>query len=72
MLVDCIPVCPRITSSKYHLNPKCIVSQGYDGAAVMAGRSTGVQTHIKTVAPYMSTVMPLSEPMFSGQCKDRV
>ena len=35
-----------------NLNPKTIVAQGYDGAAVMSGSSSGVQTRIKAVAPY--------------------
>ena len=29
---------------KYELEPKCIVSQGYDVASVMSGCLTGVQT----------------------------
>ena len=40
------------TLRKYELEPKCIVSQGYDGASVMSGCLTGVQTQIKEVAPH--------------------
>ena len=40
------------TLRKYELEPKCIVSQGYDEASVMSGCLTGVQTQIKEVAPH--------------------
>ena len=39
------------TLSKYGLDTKHIVSQGYDGASVMSGRCSGVQQIIKNVAP---------------------
>ena len=39
------------TLQKFGLDPKNIVSQGYDGASVMSGHCSGVQQHIKTVAP---------------------
>lgn len=39
------------TLAQYHLDPKMIVSQGYDGASVMSGRCTGVQQRIREVAP---------------------
>ena len=35
---------------QHGLNPADIVSQGYDGASVMSGRCSGVQTRIKEVA----------------------
>ncbi len=44
-----------LTSSvldQYHLDPSCIVSQGYDGASVMSGNISGVQQRMKEVAPY--------------------
>ena len=44
------------TLTKYHLHPACIVSQGYDGAAVMSGSCTGVQQRMKEVAPYAAYV----------------
>ena len=44
------------TLSKHNLEPKCIVSQGYDGASVMSGAISGVQTRIKRVAPYADYV----------------
>ena len=39
------------TLQKFGLDPKNIVSQGYDGASVMSGHCSGVQQHIKAVAP---------------------
>jgi hypothetical protein len=39
------------TLRKYQLDPKCIVSQGYDGASVMSGCCSGVQARIREVAP---------------------
>ena len=39
------------TLRNYQLDPKYIVSQGYDGASVMSGNCTGVQTRIREVAP---------------------
>ena len=39
------------TLRNYQLDPKYIVSQGYDGASVMSGNCTGVQTRISEVAP---------------------
>jgi len=36
---------------KCGLNPNNIVSQGYDGASVMSGRCSGVQTRIRAIAP---------------------
>ena len=32
-------------------DPTLIVSQAYDGASVMSGRCSGIQKHIKEVAP---------------------
>ena len=43
------------TLREYELDPKQIISQGYDGATVMSGRCTGVQERIKVVAPMQST-----------------
>ena len=40
------------TLQKYQLDPECIVSQGYDGASVMSGSCSGVQTQIREVAPH--------------------
>ena len=37
--------------SKQGLDPKWIVAQSYDGAAVMSGKCSGVQARIKQVAP---------------------
>lgn len=39
------------TLRKHQLDPKCIVSQGYNGASVMSGHCSGVQTRIREVAP---------------------
>ena len=36
---------------KYHIDPMSMVSQGYDGAAVMSGHCSGVQARIRQVAP---------------------
>jgi len=44
------------TLTKYHLDPACVVSQGYDGAAVMSGGCSGVQHRMKEVAPYAAYV----------------
>jgi hypothetical protein len=40
------------TLEKYNLNPKLMVSQGYDGASVMSGCCNGVQKRVREVAPY--------------------
>ena len=39
------------TLVKYHLDIKCLVSQGYDGASVMSGSCSGVQSRIREIAP---------------------
>uniref|UniRef100_A0A1X7VM51 HAT C-terminal dimerisation domain-containing protein n=1 Tax=Amphimedon queenslandica TaxID=400682 RepID=A0A1X7VM51_AMPQE len=39
------------TLKKHGLDPKNIVSQGYDGASVMSGKNSGVQKLIKELAP---------------------
>ena len=39
------------TLNQHGLDPKCIVSQGYDGASVMSGRCSGVQKRIREIAP---------------------
>lgn len=39
------------TLEQYHIDPKLMVSQGYDGAAVMSGHCSGVQSRIRQVAP---------------------
>ena len=39
------------TLRKHQLDPNCIISQGYDGASVMAGNFSGVQAWIKHVIP---------------------
>ena len=39
------------TLKKFGLDPKGVVSQGYDEASVMSGHCSGVQHHIKAVAP---------------------
>jgi hypothetical protein len=36
----------------YNIDPQLLVSQGYDGAAVMAGHCTGVQQRIRAVVPH--------------------
>lgn len=40
------------TIMKHQLDIKSIISQGYDGASVMSGCCTGVQTRLKEFAPY--------------------
>lgn len=40
------------TLNKHQLDLTCIVSQGYDGASVMSGHCTGVQTRLKEFAPH--------------------
>ena len=40
------------TLRNYQLDPKYIVSQGYDGASVMSVNCTGVQTRIREVPPH--------------------
>ena len=40
----------------YCLDPKLIVSQGYDGASVMSGSCTGFQIHLKEVALYATYI----------------
>ena len=47
-LTTCILDCLK----KNNLDPKNIVSQGYNGASVMRGSCTGVQARIKQVAPH--------------------
>ena len=44
------------TLRKNGLDPKCIVSQGYDGASVMSGRCTGVLQRICEVVPHAAYV----------------
>lgn len=44
------------TLKQNELDPRCIVSQGYDGASVMSGHCTGVQPRIKEVAPHATYV----------------
>ena len=39
------------TLREHHLDPTHIVSQGYDGAAVMSGSCSGVQARIREIAP---------------------
>ena len=39
------------TLRNHQLDPSYIVSQGYDGASVMSGNCSGVQTRIREVAP---------------------
>ena len=34
------------------MDPLCIVSQSYDGASVMSGKCTGVQTRVREFAPH--------------------
>ena len=38
--------------SNYNLDPPLMVSQGYDGAAVMSGHCSGVQQRVRQVAPH--------------------
>ena len=40
------------TLEVYDLDPLCLVSQGYDGASVMSGKYTGVQTRVREFAPH--------------------
>lgn len=40
------------TITKHQLDLTCIVSQGYDGASVMSGNCSGVQTRLKEFAPH--------------------
>ena len=40
------------TLKKHQLDLTCIVSQGYDGASVMSGHCSGVQTRFKEFAPH--------------------
>ena len=40
------------TLREFQLDPKQIVSQGYDGASVMSGRCSGVQERIRRIAPH--------------------
>ncbi|XP_011403267.1 PREDICTED: zinc finger MYM-type protein 1-like [Amphimedon queenslandica] len=40
------------TLSNYNLDPQLMVSQGYDGAAVMSGHCSGVQQRVRQVAPH--------------------
>ena len=40
------------TLKQYNLNPTMILSQGYDGASVMSGHSSGLQHRIRGIAPY--------------------
>ena len=40
------------TITKHQLDLTCIVSQGYDGASVMSGNCSGVQTWLKEFAPH--------------------
>ena len=44
------------TLKEYQLDPKLIVSQGYDGASVMRGSVSGVQKRIKEIAPHATYV----------------
>ena len=40
------------TLEQYNLDPKMIVSQGYDGASVMRGHCSGLQHRMREIAPY--------------------
>ena len=40
-----------LQQQQHRLDPSKIVSQGYDGASVMSSHCTGVQQHVKQVAP---------------------
>ena len=40
------------TLNKFDLDPQYIVSQGYDGDAVMSGKCSGVQERLRQAAPY--------------------
>ena len=39
------------TLRDFHLDSKCIISQGYDGASVMSGKLSGVQQRLREIAP---------------------
>ena len=45
------------TLEENHLDPKCLVSQGYDGASVMSGSLSGVQARIKALCIVMHIVL---------------
>ena len=47
------------TLHHFGLNPSGIVSQGYDGASVMSGHCSGVQSLIKAAAPTYGYICPL-------------
>ena len=40
------------TLALYNLDVNKLVSQGYDGASVMSGSCSGVQQHIREIAPH--------------------
>ena len=40
------------TLNQFDIDPSYIVSQGYDGAAVMSGKCSGVQERLRQAAPY--------------------
>ena len=42
--------------STYDLDPVKMVSQGYDGASVMSGHCTGVQTRVREFAPHATYI----------------
>lgn len=44
------------TLMEHQLDPKRIISQGYDGASVMSGNCSGVQKRIREIAPQASYV----------------
>ena len=44
------------TLALYSLDPKMIVSQGYDGASVMSGRCSRVQQKIQEIAPCATSI----------------
>lgn len=39
------------TLDKFNIDPKLMISQGYDGASVMSGHCSGVQQRVREVAP---------------------
>ena len=41
------------TLNQFDLDPQHIVSQGYDGAAVISGKCSGVQERLRQAAPYV-------------------
>ena len=45
------------TLYKLKLDPKNIVSQGYDGASVMSGKCSGVPQRIRRVAPHVHALL---------------